>query len=138
MLKRTCKAGLASVVAYAAWRLYQSKRRAPENPGGWQPQPFPYPPVPRASSDGDAHLRPHVPVDMTPGGGPEIDDEGVSVVPWMEPVGGGCPASHPVKAKLASGIYHEPGGASYERTQPDRCYLDAESAQADGLRPSKR
>jgi len=75
---------------------------------------------------------------MTPGGGPEIDDEGVSVVPWMEPVGGGCPASHPVKAKLASGIYHEPGGASYERTQPDRCYLDAESAQADGLRPSKR
>jgi len=58
--------------------------------------------------------------------------------PWMEPVGGTCPPTHPVKAKLSSGIYHLPGMAAYDRTHPDRCYLDAAAAEADGLRPAKR
>ncbi len=58
--------------------------------------------------------------------------------PWVEPVGGACPGSHPVKAKLASGIFHAPGNAAYERTRPDRCYLDPAAAKADGLRPAKR
>ena len=44
------------------------------------------------------------------------------------------PASHPVKAKLASGIFHVPGGANYARTQADRCYVSPEAAEADGLR----
>lgn len=57
---------------------------------------------------------------------------------WVEPEGGVCPASHPVKVKLASGIFHVPGGLAYERTAPDRCYQDAASAEADGFRPSKR
>ena len=57
---------------------------------------------------------------------------------WVEPSADGCPASHPVKAKLSSGIYHLPGMLAYDRTQPDRCYLDELSAQADGLRKSKR
>ena len=57
---------------------------------------------------------------------------------WLEPVDGDCPASHPVKAKLSSGIYHLPGGLSYDRTHPDRCYRDAAAAEADGLRPAKR
>jgi methylphosphotriester-DNA--protein-cysteine methyltransferase len=43
-----------------------------------------------------------------------------------------------VKAKLTSGIFHLPGGASYARTRADRCYLSAEAAEADGLRASKR
>ena len=43
-----------------------------------------------------------------------------------------------MKAKLASGIYHVPGGGNYERTKPDRCYVSAEAAEADGLRPAKR
>ena len=43
-----------------------------------------------------------------------------------------------MKAKLASGIFHEPGGANYARTQADRCYASAEAAEADGLRPAKR
>jgi hypothetical protein len=60
------------------------------------------------------------------------------VDPWVEPVEGACPASHPVKAKLSSRIFHVPGGANYPRTQPDRCYLDAAAAEADGLRPAKR
>jgi hypothetical protein len=46
--------------------------------------------------------------------------------------------SHPVKAKLASGIFHEPGGANYARTRADRCYPSAAAAECDGLRPAKR
>ena len=57
---------------------------------------------------------------------------------WVEAADGECPVSHPVKAKLASGIYHEVGGANYARTQADRCYASAAAAEADGLRPSKR
>ena len=57
---------------------------------------------------------------------------------WVEPDDGACPVSHPVKAKLASGIYHEPSGANYNRTLPDRCYRDGAAAQRDGLRRSKR
>jgi hypothetical protein len=57
---------------------------------------------------------------------------------WTEPVGGECPPTHPVKAKMTSGIFHVPGGAAYTRTKPDRCYLDAAAAEADGLRAAKR
>jgi hypothetical protein len=58
--------------------------------------------------------------------------------PWLEPVNGECPSTHPVKAKLSSGIFHVPGGAMYERTKPDRWYRDAAAAEADGLRAAKR
>jgi hypothetical protein len=58
--------------------------------------------------------------------------------PWVEPINGECPPTHPVKGKLASKIYHLPGGFNYARTRPDRCYRDAAAAEADGLRPSKR
>ena len=58
--------------------------------------------------------------------------------PWMEPVGGTCPPTHPVKAKLSSGIIQLEGNFAYERTSPDRCYQTPESAAADGLRPAKR
>lgn len=58
--------------------------------------------------------------------------------PWVDPVDGECPPTHPVKAKLASQIYHLPGGLNYARTRPDRCYVDAAAAEADGLRPAKR
>jgi hypothetical protein len=57
---------------------------------------------------------------------------------WVEPVDGTCPTSHPVKAKLASKIFHLPGMLNYERTRPDRCYADADAATTDGLRPAKR
>ena len=61
-----------------------------------------------------------------------------TVEPWVEPVDGECPPTHPVKAKMSSKIYHLPGGFNYARTRPDRCYLDAAAAEADGLRPAKR
>ena len=57
---------------------------------------------------------------------------------WVDPSGGVCPTSHPVKAKLASKIFHLPGMANYERTNPDRCYVDAAAAEGDGLRAAKR
>ena len=75
----------------------------------WEAQPFPFPPQPAID-------------DVTLGRRRRV---------------GRCPAHHPVKAKLASGIFHVPGGANYARTQADRCYLSAEAAEADGLRPSK-
>jgi hypothetical protein len=56
---------------------------------------------------------------------------------WVDAVDGGCPASHPVKAKVGSGIYHLPGGQFYERTRPERCYTDAAAAEADGYRAAK-
>jgi hypothetical protein len=58
--------------------------------------------------------------------------------PWVEPEGGACPSSHQVKAKMSSGIFHLPGMQNYDRTVPDRCYVDAAAAEADGLRPAKR
>jgi hypothetical protein len=58
--------------------------------------------------------------------------------PWVDPVDGACPGTHPVKGKLSSKIFHVAGGLNYERTVPDRCYLDPAAAEADGLRPSKR
>jgi hypothetical protein len=58
--------------------------------------------------------------------------------PWVAPKDGICPKSHPVKAKLSSGIFSVEGNAMYQRTKPDRCYLSSEAAAADGLRPAKR
>jgi type IV secretory pathway VirB10-like protein len=57
---------------------------------------------------------------------------------WVEPKGDVCPTSHPVKAKLSSKIFHLPGMLNYDRTNPDRCYRDAEAAEGDGLRAAKR
>ena len=59
-------------------------------------------------------------------------------VAWVEPSGGVCPESHPVKAKLSSRLYHLPGMFAYPRTNPDRCYRDGEAAEADGLTRAKR
>jgi hypothetical protein len=57
---------------------------------------------------------------------------------WVEPTAGVCPPSHPVKAKLASRIFHVPGGQNYARTKADRCYRDPAGATSDGLRPAAR
>lgn len=58
---------------------------------------------------------------------------------WVFPLDDGrCPPTHPIKAKLRSGLYHQPGMAAYERTHPDRCYAEAVDAEADGLRRAKR
>lgn len=57
---------------------------------------------------------------------------------WVAPNDDGtCPDGYPVKAKVASGIFHVEGGRNYARTKPDRCYATPEAAGADGLRPSR-
>lgn len=57
---------------------------------------------------------------------------------WVKPLGeGDCPGSHPIKAKKRSGIYHVDGNFAYDRTKADRCYLNAEAAEADGFRAAK-
>lgn len=58
--------------------------------------------------------------------------------PWVEPEGKTCPATHPVKAKLSSRLYHLPGMLAYDRTVPDRCYVDPPAAEADGFSRAKR
>jgi hypothetical protein len=109
-VRRMLGIGLLAGLAYAAWRKFP---RPTETGTHWEPQPFPFPPQPEVELDGDGS-------------------------PWVEPAeSGACPAHHPVKAKLASGIFHVPGGANYARTVADRCYLSPEAAEADGLRQSK-
>ena len=73
------------------------------------------------------------PVDLPPPAPP------APPAPWVDPLAdGSCPASHPVKGKLMSGLFHVPGGFNYPRAKADRCYLDVDAAEADGLRASKR
>ncbi len=56
---------------------------------------------------------------------------------WASPVDGACPVEFPVKANASSGIFHVPGGRSYARTKPERCYATPEDAEADGFRRAK-
>ncbi len=101
---------MLSAVALGTWRAYHSHVRSASGGGEWDDAPFPFPAAPRPAT---------------------------MERPWVEPVDGVCVASHPIKGKLGSGIYHMPGGMNYERTHPDRCYLDPEAAEHDGLRPAK-
>jgi hypothetical protein len=68
---------------------------------------------------------------------PGLAEQNVPPPRWVEAVDSACPASHPVKAKVGSGIYHLPGGQFYERTRPERCYVDAAAAEADGYRAAR-
>jgi hypothetical protein len=114
--KRFLGVGVVAGLAYAIWRVLDERSRASDLT--WTAQPFPSPPRPEVREPRTLE--------------PQILDV------WVEPDGNACPATHPVKAKLTSGIFHEPGGQMYDRTTPDRCYRDADAATADGLRPSKR
>jgi len=118
---------MLAATAYAVWRAFDARRT--ESDVSWEPQPFPFPPVPR-SADTPAAFDPPPEATATTTTGDEP-------TAWVEPVDDVCPVSHPVKGKLSSGIYHVAGGANYERTRPDRCYSGAEAAEADGLRAAK-
>lgn len=54
-----------------------------------------------------------------------------------------CPISHPVKGAMnpsntGERLYHLPGGEAYAKTQPERCYANAEEAREDGTRRAQR
>ncbi|HEX6312098.1 MAG TPA: hypothetical protein VF152_10770 [Acidimicrobiia bacterium] len=128
------KLGALAGIGYAVWRYFEKQRS--DTAVDWEAQPFPYPPQPRAGAEPPVH----VPSQVEPPGGPETEPEaeGGAAGAWVEPSGETCPASHPVKGKLSSKIFHVPGGQSYDRTHPDRCYRDAAAAEADGLRQAAR
>ena len=89
--------------------------------------------VAEAAAQGIAEARGDADVTLAP------DPVGAeTAVMWVLPKDGECPDGYPVKAKVASRIYHLPGGTSYARTSPDRCYATPEDAEADGFRPAKR
>ena len=125
--KRLLRTGIFAGIAYAGWRWWKLQAPAASRDISWESAPFPFPPVPRPSAAATAVAS-----------APSTPDT-PKVEPFTEPgPDGSCPATHPVKAKLTSGIYHVPGGGNYERTKPDRCYVDAAAAEADGLRAAKR
>lgn len=112
--RRVVRLGVVAAAGYAALRLWRATRSTvSEEARDWEASPFPFPPV------------------------PIVRDEVAEDAAWMAPVDGECPATHPVKVKTASGIFHVPGGANYDRTHPDRCYPDASAAIADGFRAAK-
>ena len=127
--KRLLGAGIVAGIAYAGWRAWKAQVPEPSSVQ-WDAAPFPFPPVPR----------PTTPVVSKPPAATKVAAPASNGAdPFVDPGDdGACPLTHPVKAKLTSGIYHVPGGGNYERTKPDRCYSSAEAAEADGLRPAKR
>ncbi len=112
LLRRGVVLGAIAGLAYATWRVVAARTAASDGPA-YEVQPFPMPPRPVAASAAP-----------TAAVHPDAD--------------GSCPITHPIKGKLATGIYHRPGAFAYDRTRADRCYRDDEAAEADGLRAAKR
>ncbi len=61
----------------------------------------------------------------------------------VNPTGYNCPSSHPIKGNFTTYdgskcIAHAPGGRSYARTNPERCYATMADAVAEGCRPARR
>jgi hypothetical protein len=123
--------GLLGGIAFAVAKLLGGERT-----GAPAPTPRRSAPWPPLTSD------PAVPEPASthaiPDPGAPRAHQAATPVPWVEPTEGACPATHPVKGKLSSKIFHLPGMQAYDRTKADRCYADAAQAEADGLRAAKR
>lgn len=134
-------AGLLGGASFALVKYVQSRRAAHELPpeSDWLPPRRPEKPLVEPEMfQGVALAKPESAEEEEPEGQPEAQAATETQSGWVEPDGASCPASHPVKAKLSSGIFHLPGMLAYERTVPDRCYVDEAAAEADGLRKAKR
>jgi hypothetical protein len=136
-LRRTLGIGLLAGAAYAVWRAIEANRVAGD--AAWEPQPFPFPPQPRVDAKTAAERGNRAELASERTAAERVSRSAESERDkWRAPVDGACPSTHPVKAKEASHIFHVPGGQSYDRTAPDRCYVDAAAAEADGFRAAKR
>jgi hypothetical protein len=121
--------GFVAGIVLLIKRLLQGESEQEESPGARSsddPQPEPQTTTPPRTN----------PNPGTTAAAPSATTTGAAA--WVEPEAGTCPVGHPVKAKVASKIFHEPGMLAYERTTPDRCYRDAATAEADGFRRAKR
>jgi hypothetical protein len=137
LLRVGIRLGVLAVVGYGVARFLQRRQHeltpAPAAPT-WPPvtpsraEPSAAPAV-EATGDGD---QPVVEPSLAAAGEP------VPPQAWVEPSGDACPASHPIKGKLSSRIFHLPGMMAYDRCKPDRCYASEDAAEADGLRRAKR
>ena len=138
MLRRSLRtiaaAGLLTGVAVAVVRVF----RGGPAPAFDQPAPSPLPvPAPAPAPEPVAVGAMASGAAVEPIVEPVVEPLAVRQ-PWLEPLGIACPPSHPVKAKLSSGIYHLPGMSNYARCVPDRCYINSDAAEEDGLRSAKR
>lgn len=138
-------AGVAAGVVAALRALTSDRDPLPAAPA---PRAEPWPPLPtKAAPAPDESPQPAPPPTDAPRPGPaapvttmpEPDGVPVGGQSYVEPTADGeCPAGYPIKAKLSSKIFHSPGQLNYDRTTPDRCYVDAAAAEADGMRAAKR
>jgi hypothetical protein len=125
-----CRTFKAAVVGCLGALVIVWFRRRQGGESATEPEPAQWPPLKVAVGAEDDAPPIEEPSDGAAAAAPEGD--------WVDPdPEGDCPLSHPVKTKLRSGIYHLPGGASYDRTNADRCYTDAGAAESDGYRGSK-
>lgn len=113
--------GLAAAAVWW-WRQQQVATTGGETPAPPRPVPAPAP-GPSPSAPAPSAPAPSAPAPSAPA--------------WKEPVDGACPDGYPIKVNAKSGIFHEPGGRSYDRTVPERCYATAAGAEADGYRRAK-
>ena len=112
-LKRLFLLAVISGAAFAVWTAVQRRNEVAVTP------PTPPPPAP-----------------PSPPPPPQPTSVAKSSERWREPVNGECPDGYPIKV-AKSGIYHVPGGRSYDRTTAERCYANTDDAEADGYRRAK-
>jgi hypothetical protein len=117
-LRRLFLLAVISGAAFAAWTALQRRNELAGAPTAPSPTPSPPPPAPRAATP------------ATPAGEPATSAR------WRQPIAGACPDGYPIKV-AKSGIYHVPGGRSYDRTTAERCYVNTDDAEADGYRRAK-
>jgi hypothetical protein len=119
----------AALLSAALWLLRAGMRWWIDGPDT-EPPMAPWPPFPEMAS-GPEEPEQMASTDHIPP--PHLNG------PWVAPDDGGdALASYPVKAKESSRLYHLPGMLAYDRTRPDRCYVSAEAAEADGFVRAKR
>ena len=137
--------GLLAGIAFAVFKVLQSRRVA--DTAIPAPQRDPWPPVPAPPPVPDTSPTPAPPPVKQAAKAAKAVKKATkatkkvakkAATAWVEPEGGVCPPSHPIKAKIASKIFHMPGMLNYTRTRADRCYATDTAAKRDGFTAAKR